>query len=166
TVGYLYFRIALLIAALMAGMALGVLYGNAMIKRTAVGAFSLRRCHLVLVVTCVLLSLVFLLLPKISAPWLSEPLLMLCAVGAGFAGAAVFPVSNRIYFSSRPDSQRRTGVIYSADLAGSCFGALLPSAILIPVFGIYKTLIFIALANLLMLSLPIVSHKTFFVTRR
>lgn len=147
-VGFLYHRIALLIAALMVGMALGVWYGNLPKFQRNLGgqkaklgqARYLCKFHLFLIVFCTVLPLVLGLAKEI--------VFLVCAVIAGFLGAAIFPLANHIYLSQQPNPHKKTGTIYAADLLGSCFGALLPGLILIPVFGVVQSLIFIALVNL------------------
>lgn len=136
-VGYLYYRIALLISALMLGMVFGVLIG----KRSR----SFYKFHSAIILFCCVL-------PFILNYLVSETMIILFAVISGFLCAAVFPIANRLYAS------KNTGTIYSADLIGSCFGALLPSLILIPAFGIYRTLSFVALANLAVMFLLFLKH--------
>ncbi len=144
TIGYLYYRIALLIAALMAGMALGVWYGNKKGRPHKVAP----TFHLLLIMFCVILFLAFPFLSKIPSGLTAEIIFLICAGVAGFLGAAIFSFANQLYLSSQSDPHKKTGTIYAVDLAGSCFGALLPGLILIPVFGVFQTLIVIALANL------------------
>lgn len=136
-VGYLYYRIALLIAALMFGMAIGVLIGKK--------AKSLYKFHLGIIFFCCAL-------PFILNYLVYETMIILFAVISGILCAAIFPVANRLYVV------KNTGTIYSADLAGSCLGALLPSLILIPVFGVYRSLVFVALANLAVILLLLVKY--------
>lgn len=147
-IGYLYFRIALLISALMAGMALGVWFGNQKLKTRKVELSSLIKWHSGLILFCLILPILFLSFLKNPIPWFSEILFLTLAIGAGFLGAVIFPLSNKIYLSLQPDPHKKTGTIYAADVAGSCFGALLPSLILIPGFGLSQSLIFIVLINL------------------
>lgn len=139
-IGYLYHRLALLITALMAGMAVGIWYGNrAVVHRANVKPKNLIKFHLLLIIFCAILPLVL--------GSTKEIIFLACAVIAGFLGAAIFPLANQIYLSQQQEPHKKTGATYSANLLGSCFGALLPGLILIPVFGVFPALVFIALAN-------------------
>lgn len=126
-VGYLYDRIALLISALMLGMACGVLVG----RRSR----SPSRYHAGIILFCGAI-------PVLLAHAASESMIILMAVLSGFLCAALFPIATAL------SPTRNTGTVYGVDLLGSCLGALLPSVIVIPVFGVHRMLAFIALANL------------------
>lgn len=154
TVGYLYHRIALLISGLMAGMAFGVWYGNKTCRGQtpatgkSAGVRPPMNFHLYLVLFCTVLFFIFLLVSKIPLALIKEIVFLLLAIIAGFLGAVIFPFANQIYLSQQTEPNKKTGVIYSADLFGSCLGALLTGLILIPVFGVWQTLFFVALVNL------------------
>jgi hypothetical protein len=136
-VGYLYYRIALLISALMLGMALGILIGRKV--------RSLYMPHLSIAVFCAII-------PFVVGRLASEAVIILFAVISGLICAAIFPIANRLHAGGG------TGAVYSADLFGACLGALLPSLILIPVFGVYHALAFVALINLAVMILLIRNH--------
>jgi spermidine synthase len=150
-VGYLYLRIALLISALMAGMAAGIWRGSKLTQKINLTSATLMKLHLLPIMLCLIFSGIFANFFKISCPEISEIILAFCAVAAGFCGAVFFPLTNKIYLTSQPDPEKKTGVIYSADLTGAVFGALLPGLILIPVFGVFQNLFFIGLINFLMI---------------
>jgi len=133
TIGYLFLKIALLISALTLGMTIGVWYG---IKRKNLLTF-----HFLIVLFTVISYFGFTNLAK-------EPVILIIGAIAGFLGGAVFPIANRIYLEDQKEPNKKTGVIYSADLIGACLGAIIPPLILIPVFGLFETLIFIAIFNL------------------
>jgi hypothetical protein len=59
----------------------------------------------------------------------------------------VFPLANQIYLSFEKEISKKTGIIYSADLIGSSFGALIPPLILIPVYGVFLNLVLISALN-------------------
>lgn len=147
SVGYLYYRIALLIAAVMAGMAFGVVYGNRATQKTSNCYDFLKKSHFALIAFCFALFCGFIYLFQIGSFAAKEIVLLILAILAGFFGGIIFPAANRIYLASVQEPQKKTGTIYSADLAGSSAGALLSSVILIPVFGIYQSLLFIVLVN-------------------
>ncbi|MFH1830633.1 MAG: hypothetical protein ABH871_07650 [Pseudomonadota bacterium] len=146
-VGFLYYRLALLISALMAGMALGVWLGNRWISRRSISAATLIKLHIFLILLSAMLFAIFSYL-KASSLIGAEIILLICAILAGTFGALVFPLANHIYLTSQAMPSSRTGIIYSADVAGSAMGAILPSIILLPVFGVWQTLLFVGLMNL------------------
>lgn len=49
---------------------------------------------------------------------------------------------------ARGDPGRAAGALYGADLLGGCLGALLGSAILIPLLGVPQTCLVVALVDL------------------
>lgn len=60
----------------------------------------------------------------------------LMAFLAGYVGGLQFPLANALLFMELPSTARVAGYTYGIDLLGSCLGALLTTALLIPVFGI------------------------------
>jgi predicted membrane-bound spermidine synthase len=78
-----------------------------------------------------------------------QVLFPLLAVLCGVLGGFQFPVASRVFFA-RADGPRRgsIGSLYGLDLAGSCAGAIVFSAYLIPVYGFLKTSLLLALVNL------------------
>jgi len=140
--GYLYYRLALLIAILMVGMALGAWLSARKLEKIKSCFSRVIDIHLAIIMYCFLLILAFHYLPKIEILFLIEAFL------AGLLIGLEFPLLNKLYLENKEDCQKKTGIIYSADLIGSCFGALLPGLILIPIFGITQALIFVVLTNL------------------
>jgi spermidine synthase len=149
--GYVYQQLAMLIAAFMAGMALGSWLG---MRRTAPGG---RR---VLAITQVLAALAPLVLlglcaamgqasgtAGLAARQLAFPAL---ALGSGMLGGYEFAVASRIFFGGTQAGApaHRPGTLYALDLAGSCLGAVLFSAWFVPVFGFLKTALLSAMVSL------------------
>ena len=73
-------------------------------------------------------------------------LIFAAAFGSGFLGGFQFPPAIRISLA-RAHGRSAAG-LYALDLAGSCAGALLISAYLVPLFGFTRTAVFAALVNL------------------
>jgi predicted membrane-bound spermidine synthase len=67
------------------------------------------------------------------------------ALVCGGLGGFQFATASRRYFTR---STAGAGKLYAIDLAGSCAGALLVSAYVIPVFGFLRTAWLVALVNL------------------
>jgi spermidine synthase len=131
--GYVYQQLAALIAAFMAGMALGSWWA----LRRRSGIWSLARLQAL--GACA--PLVFY--PALAtAPSAAFPLL---ALFCGALGGYQFVAASRAYFAH--GGAASPGAIYGIDLAGACVGAVALSAWLIPVFGFFRTASLLALVN-------------------
>lgn len=90
-------------------------------------------------------------------PLLPGPAFPALALVCGMLGGYQFPIASQVFFSQ--GGKRGLGTLYALDLAGSCVGAVLFSAYLIPVFGFYKTGLLAAELNLAPLALAIVASR-------
>jgi spermidine synthase len=185
--GYVYQQLAVVIAAFMAGMALGSWLGmvgrDVVLLRatppsrsglrsgprasasdfaaapnlavtefgmrpTAPGALRILGLTQVLAAAAplVLLGLFELMGPagisNLVASWIAFPAL---AMACGMLGGYEFLIASRIFFAG---TAHRPGTLYAFDLAGSCLGAILFSAWLVPVFGFLKTALLSAMVSL------------------
>lgn len=136
--GYIYNFITTLITLVMAGMLLGNILALRKIKKAQVNTRSLVMIYLAIA----LLSLFFLLSLKFQKNfWLVIPFL------AGILVGIEFPLANALYLTS--GTEEKTGIIYGADLIGSCLGAILVPLYFIPFFGVLPTLWFLIGLNIL-----------------
>ena len=142
--GSVYQRLAILIGAFMAGMTLG----SWRAMRASASIDSARRSQAWSQATAAAAPLaawaLLSALPHLS-PWAGQAALFTAAFLCGAMGGFQFPVASRIFFS---DGGRGMGALYALDLAGSCVGALLFSAYLIPVAGFMRTALLAAVVNL------------------
>jgi len=136
--GSLYQGLALLIAAFMAGMAVGSASGRACPAPTA-GLCRGEACLALAWVQCLVALAPLALCALFAAPRAVYPLL---ALGCGALGGYQFALASRVSRAARP------GALYAVDLAGSCAGAILFSLYLIPVFGFFRTSLLAAELNL------------------
>lgn len=134
THGYVYHQLAIVIGALMAGMALGAWRA----VRGAAGVRGLAVIQLLAALAPLALYLLFEALSQFQALFPAVALL------AGFLGGYQFPVASRIFFKS---GMRSPGTLYGLDLAGACLGAVTLSLYLVPVFGFFKTALLMAIVN-------------------
>ncbi len=135
--GYVYQQLAVIIAAFMAGMALGSwLALRAPAKR---GIRTLVFLQAGAAIAPLLLYAVFEAVAQATGGQLLFPAL---ALGCGMLGGYEFPVASRIFCARNP------GTLYALDLAGSCLGAVLFSVYLIPVFGFLRTAVLAAMVSL------------------
>ncbi|MGE5325729.1 MAG: fused MFS/spermidine synthase [Deltaproteobacteria bacterium] len=156
--GYVYFQLAILIAAFMAGIAAGSWAALRQSPEKATQQNPRRDLvTLTLLQTVVTFSplLLFVLLAGFAqlrnslglwlAGQISFPLLALLS---GMLGGCQFPIASRVFFSGSTHGAQHSGTLYALDLAGACLGAVAISVYLVPVFGFFKTALIIAAANL------------------
>ena len=150
--GYVYQQLAVLIAAFMAGMALGSWLELRRASRGGMRVLAITQL-LAAVAPLVLVGLfeaigranstLTLVASQIAFPAL--------ALVSGVLGGYEFAVASRIFFGdthTHNSVSHRPGTLYALDLAGSCLGAVLFSAWLVPVFGFLKTALLSALVSL------------------
>jgi spermidine synthase len=149
--GYVYQQLAWLIAAFMAGMALGTWLG---MRRAAYGGMRILGITQVLAAAAPLVLLgLFEAIGRadsgtsMAASRMAFPAL---ALGSGMLGGYEFPVASRM--APRP------GTLYALDLAGSCLGAVLFSVWLVPVFGFLKTALLSAMVSLAAAAMAMRAH--------
>ncbi|MBI5144444.1 MAG: hypothetical protein HZA30_05200 [Candidatus Omnitrophica bacterium] len=82
---------------------------------------------------------------------------MFLPIIAGTIGGFQFPLANEIYLDKNNEIGRVSGLSYGIDLLGSCIGALLVGAFLIPVLGIPKTCLMVSIMNFMVLVVLILS---------
>lgn len=131
--GYLYHRIALLLACFMMGLTLGALRGK---KRKRIDFIRLLSIQFFLM----LLVFLFYLTLKVHPP---EILFFLFLLVLGFLGGDLFIVSNHLFLKGK----KNYGLGYGLDLLGSFLGALIASSILIPLVGLPLLLKYLFLLN-------------------
>lgn len=141
--GALYSGIGLLLSAFMVGLAFGSwLFVSARRQTTLI----LRLLQAGLVLLPLLLLLVLRGLPAIKAPGVSDFIFPLFLGITGLVSGAVFPVANGLYLRNKPSA---LGTAYGLDLLSACLGAILTSAVFIPLHGMAATLFLLAFLALL-----------------
>jgi len=152
--GYIYYKVAIIVTAFMVGLAAGA---AGIMKFIRQGGASRRVFLLIQACVCVYPLLLLGALIAFSRmdsgndatvalqAQLAFPLL---AFFAGFVGGLQFPLANALWLAENPNVARSAGYTYGWDLLGSCLGALLTSALLIPVFGIPFACITASLLNI------------------
>jgi spermidine synthase len=148
--GYLYRQLAILIALFMTGIAVGSWLALRRMRRsTAPVCLTSALTQLLLALAAPLLMAVISLAGKYSgtaASWLAaHGLFPVLAVLCGILGGLQFPVATQL---SIADKRQSLGLLYAIDLLGGCWGALVLSGYLIPVFGFWPTAWLIATVNL------------------
>lgn len=151
--GYLYQQMAIIIAALMVGMALGSWLSLRPARRpTAFQRWTLTRLQAAAALAPLAVYAGLWALGRSSGGTAlllaGQVLFPSAAVLCGLMGGFQFPVASRLYFRDTPPAKGSPAALYAVDLAGACLGALLLSAYLVPVFGMLRTAALIAAANL------------------
>jgi len=152
--GYVYHQLAILIALFMTGMALGSRWRLRSSRAPASPAAMMKLAGLQVVAAFSPVVVYFFLtsLAEITGPgrlaFASEILFPVIALMSGLLGGYEFALASEIFFADAQAPQASMGMLYGVDLIGSCLGALLLSALLLPVFGFLKAALFIAAVNL------------------
>jgi spermidine synthase len=130
--GYLYHALGALIAAFMAGLAIG----SALVSRREVDRRHSARIMLAGLGAAALVCVVLpgLLAAVLQAPSLAPIALSLVLFLVGSMVGGLFPVATTLYRGERSAS-RAGGAVYAADLVGSAGGALAAGVIAIPLLG-------------------------------
>jgi len=153
--GYVYGQVGLIVTAFMAGLALGGTVANrwrwpgvpVLIGREK----RIPRWHPCrgprmalawILAGLVLFALSLPLAVALRPPAWAFPLL---AVAAGGLTGLAFPVA---VACTQGETGRVAGLLYGADLVGGCLGAVLGSALLLPILGIPQTCLVVALVGL------------------
>ncbi|MBW2636896.1 MAG: hypothetical protein JRC86_05145 [Deltaproteobacteria bacterium] len=138
--GSVYTGIGLVIAAFMAGLALGSYVANR-IERVKRGALLATEGAIIVYLFCFLVAL-------IAGKNLLEPVtLAFLTLLMGALTGAEFPIAGSVLFTSPRETG---GSLYTADLLGGALGAFAVGIVLIPRFGIYSACFFlIALKGLI-----------------
>jgi spermidine synthase len=131
--GYLYQRIALLLASFMTGLFLGALRGK---RRKKIDFGQLLLIQFGFLVLLLLLSALL----KLHPPELPFFVFLLMF---GYLGGDLFVVSNHLFLKEK----KNYGLGYGLDLLGSFLGALAASSFLIPLIGLIPLLRYLFLLN-------------------
>jgi spermidine synthase len=160
--GYIFYKIGLLIALFMAGLALGSFCASHSSFRLK---GPLDQMVLICFLFCVFIStmpVVFCWLASVirgPTPWLGANLVfpLLSLVPGLFAGAQ-FVFTNKLCLGQEGEIGKVAGLTYGLDLLGSCCGALLTGIFLVPGLGIFGSCYAVAAINLSVLSMLLLSR--------
>ncbi|MEA3368848.1 MAG: hypothetical protein U9Q24_00600 [Candidatus Ratteibacteria bacterium] len=146
--GNLYFMIGVIVASFMMGLVIGAglitrSMGKFRNERLALGRIELALGIYALFVAFILLILArwrgvpFLISTRVLFPFLT--------ILAGLWVGMIFPLANNICSAGRDRIGETAGRLYAFDLLGACFGALVTTVFLIPLFGLIQTCLLIGL---------------------
>jgi len=146
--GYVYHQLALIVAAFMAGLAVGGWLGTRAADHGAgARAFVTLQLGIALVPPALAGAIVGVsrLAPGGLAAWSGLfPLIVICA--AVLAGMQ-FPIAGRLLHSGAGGAGPAGGRLYGVDLLGSAVGATCSAVFLLPIMGVVGTMAALALLN-------------------
>ncbi len=148
--GYVFHQLAVIIAGFMLGLAAGTWLARrghpssqvSMLRLTLVIQLAAAAASVALYAT--LSGLAEVRDPR-YLPWITQAGFPLMAALCGLIGGSQFPLASGAFFLSTDG--RNAGALYAVDLAGACLGALGVSVFLLPVLGLGRAAVLIALAN-------------------
>lgn len=145
--GFVYYQLVLLVAAAMLGMGIG---GWFSIRQGGSQAKTLLLLQIALALSSVALYGVLRLLALTAGgnSLAGELLMPVISLGAGLLGGYHFPFASRVYFETKRQNRVGIGRLYALDLVGACFGAMILSTYLIPVFGFFESALVVSVVNL------------------
>jgi spermidine synthase len=150
--GYLYYKMGLLLALFMVGLAGGSFIFSHYPKSRENKLKTLVTFQSILACFCLALALLFIyfdsLPPLDYEHFFYRESFSLLSLLAGFIGGTHFPLANQLLLKGQSRVGQVAGLIYGVDLLGSFLGGLLVGLVLIPSGGILQTLLILALLNL------------------
>jgi spermidine synthase len=140
TLGLLFAKVSLVFTAFLFSIGLGNIWATGSLKQAS---RKLKAISLFLILYC---PLYLLVLNKAQ----SEVPFYLLSLGIGFLVGAIFPLANQVFLRTDKKAVLKTGILYSADLFGAFFGAILTSIFLIPILGVHQTVYLTMAINVLL----------------
>ncbi len=152
--GYAYYRIGLIIASFMLGLAGGSLWAQKIINRNRDLIRSYKLVQLGVSFYPFMLILFYFVFkmapPTLFFRHLCSLLYAFLPFLAGVIGGIQYPLATKILFSRSNDTKKQVniaGFLYAVDVSGAALGAILSAAIFIPLVGINAMAFFTAALN-------------------
>jgi spermidine synthase len=159
--GYLYYRLGVILTSFMIGLALGGLFMTLKARSVRNGRALYLKLQAAMCIYPVFLAVFILAVSRVSEakplPQAVQTAFAFLPILAGFLGGIQFPLAAHILLGGEITPGRTAGYLYGVDLLGSCLGAVLSSAILIPVIGLLGTCMVAFFGNATALLLIILS---------
>jgi spermidine synthase len=147
--GYLYYQINILLTTFITGTVVGGVIGNR-IGYVRKNIFILSEILILVLLVLIILSLQNSAYPKLFNTQIDFYIFLFIA---GFFVGMQFPIANRILHTSAQTIASVVGKLYASDLLGGFVSAITVPIILIPILGIFNTLllaVFLKIASLLL----------------
>lgn len=149
--GFVFSHLALLVTAFMAGLSLGGWLMTKGLEKVKNALLLLRKIELAMIVFCIIAGALLVYinqLPSLKFGFIFFIVSFIC----GYLVGSEFPLVNKIYAQDKTRI-KTAGILYALDLLGAYLAALIVSVALVPVVGILKTCILLALLKIISLSL-------------
>jgi len=153
--GNLYYKIASIITMLMAGLAIGSYFSIEKIDKAKAKNITQISALIILFFLAMLVGFYALFNNSFRPSSFVELIFNLGAMIIGLLVGWQFPLINKFYLLNLKNAGKKTGIIYGADLFGSCCGAFFFSVFLIPLFGIYAAIFLLITLNVFALTMAI-----------
>lgn len=141
--GYLYYQIGGIISSFMVGMGLAGILSS---RKSFKNLFPFKILYGLYLGHIGSILLFLFLLGKLAVLEVCGKILFLiCAFVSGIMAGLIFCSAAGGYRSRGPSLDKRGGWLYAVDLAGSGLGALFFSTLMIPLLGIYESIVFLFL---------------------
>jgi len=156
--GYVYHKLGIIITVFMLGLAIGAYHMNKRLKRTKVE--NLIKIEFLIAIFSILLPFALILMNSLknstliylSSQFIIPFLTLILAILVGME----FPLASKLHFKN---ISHTAAVLYNADLIGACIGALLVSALLIPLIGIVNVCILVGILNIVSGTIILINKK-------
>jgi spermidine synthase len=162
--GFLYQKIGMIIAGFMIGLVGGSWLMTRLlplVRRPLRGLMTVQGGLAGYSLVLLLVVVVLHGLPDISRNLLiTEILFPLLTALAGFLGGLHFPLANHAYLEDRRAVGTTAGLVNGIDLLGSAAGALVVGIVILPILGVYQTLLFVFGLNLFAIVLLVIGERT------
>ncbi len=152
--GYMYYKLGLILTAFMIGLIVGGIVIMRIMDKLKNEFRTFIYTQIAICVYPLFLLLAFYIFKGGFAYSLGAHMIFpILPVIAGFMGGFQFPLATKIYLKYNPKIGRVAGLTYGVDLIGSCIGAFLVSAFLVPIIGIQNTCLMIVILSVIVLLL-------------
>ena len=150
--GYLYYKLGVILSFFMVGLVLGSWLITKKLEKLKDDYGLFIKTQIAVSVYPLILPLILYALNQTSASrslgWIGSNIVFpFLPIISGFIGGFQFPLANKIILKNTDIIGRTAGLTYGMDLLGSCLGALLVSAFLVPILGITQTCVAVAILN-------------------
>ena len=157
--GYVFHQVGILITVFMVGTAAGSLLITSFVERLKRHVLLFIRIELGIILFTCLLPVVFLILHSYLERSVVPMVFSLLSFTSGFLLGSQFPLAMKIYLRSSPDVGSAAGLLYGADLLGGWLGGLVGGIVLLPMLGVVKTCITVAMIKLSSFFIVLLLHR-------
>ena len=152
--GYLFYKLGVLFTFFMLGLALSSWWAARIIDKPKVGRDLIIKVQLAIFIFALVMPFFLQKFSSVKGQllgWFGSNLLFPgLSLFSGLLAGALFSLANKIYLeeTGNKDYGRVAGLTYGFDLLGSCLGSILSAIFMVPILGIEKACLVLALLNL------------------